>query len=332
MYQKDVKRWFERGSKKLLIFHGMTNSKNCILCTVSKALSMKKPVYVGTSVSNARKLNKYKKVRAMPYSTLSKRKFPHGSVIIVDGALNALKYPNMKRVLSQDDKKVVILGRNPNLLNFLQMQKLVNMLGSGRKRIMDLKKLEPNAFPRIVNRGVKRVEGFRTFASKLKLQGKSQVVAVNDTNLFQKALKVNGFKRFGTNGGGKKYAVMDKKGIEAFNNKKVKLMVIGPNDKGSELKGVTSLHMFGKKIKNSALDKMMRYKKSSSKTRYLNLYNYNIGVKRRVKNTRPVKKPENKPVKKSKNVTVKGPNSKRLEKFLNSIGGFKNGPQIEIIQ
>ena len=347
MFHRYIKNWFNRGNNKLLVFHGMTSATNCIVCTVVNGLKENKPIYVVTTSSMLKTLKRKigKKARVMTHRDILKRRVPTSSILIVDGILATLKNKKMKQVLSHKDRRVVLMDRNSKLLRSSHREAALRMMGNGVKRVLYIKKLEPKAFKKIKKKQV-TTRDIKACIEKIKKSKGKSVVCVEKLADFVKYMNKNGYKKHGTRQKGRKYAMMDKKGIDAFNKNKVKVLVSGKNVKDKELKNVDNIHMIGSNLnKEMILDRVNRYKKGK-KQKYVNIIEYKK-TKRRKSKTKPVNKPKkvskpvnkpkkvskpvNKPKKDKKQVIVKGKGSKRLEKLLGNIQNIEGGPVIEVI-
>ena len=302
MYHKYIKNWFSRGNKKLVVFHGMSSSKDCIVCSIVNGLMSKKPIYVATSSSMIRNIKSKvsKKVKIMTHSEILKRKVPTNAIIIVDGIIATLKHKKIEKLLSHKDRKVILMDRNHKLLRASHRNRALRLLGDELKRVLYVKKIEPKSFKKVVHKKVKAVDLKDCIDKIKKTKGKS-VVCVEKVKEFLKKMNEKGYKKYGSKKRGRKYALMDKKGIDAFNKDKVKLMVVGKDMKDKELKNVDNIHVIGSKVnKDVPIDRADRFKRHKRK-RNLNVIDYKRKRARRSSTRKPVDKPKtNKPVNKPK--------------------------------
>ena len=348
MYHKHIKEWFDKGHKKLLLFHGMTSSEKCIVCTIVSGLKAKKPIYVATTSDMMKRLKSKmgKRAKIMTHSEIIKRKVPSASIVIVDGILPALKNKKMKELLSHKDRKVVLMGRNHKLLRASERDKALKLLGKGLKRVMYVKKIEPKAFKKVVRKKVK-VKNLKQVVDKIeKAKGKS-IVHVEKLKDFLVKMSENGYKKYGSRGRSKKYALMDRKGVDAFNKGKVKVIVADMRMKDREMNNVKNIHVIGRVNREIPLDRANRYMKGK-RPGILNIIDYKRKRARRniskkpVQKSKQVKRLKPKEVKKQVNnsssrlkeqviVKGKGKKSKKLKSLLDRIQNIPGGPKIELI-
>ena len=189
MYHKYIKNWFNRGNKKLVVFHGMSSSKDCIVCSIVNGLKMKVPVYVATSSSMIRtvKSKTGKNVKIMTHSEILKRKVPTNAIIIVDGIIPTLKYKKMEKLLSHKDRKVILMDRNHKLLRTSHRKKALKLLGNELKRILYVKKIEPKSFKKVIRKQVKAIDLKDCINKIMKTKGKS-IVCVEKIRDFLKKM------------------------------------------------------------------------------------------------------------------------------------------------
>ena len=154
-HQRFVKRWFEEGNKKLLLFHGLGSGKTCSAILTAKALLAKsiKNVYIVTPASLVQnfknellgKCGKYKKIpdNVHVYSYLkflnavtSNEKKLERSLVIIDEVQNVVSstgtmYKRMFNVLvTKKPKKmrVILLSGTPIFDQLNELALTLNLL------------------------------------------------------------------------------------------------------------------------------------------------------------------------------------------------------------